>query len=76
LRAAAVELLHKAANGMSGGCVLAIDQGTTNTKALLVGRHGAAHVSRFGPHVSIQSPKPELGGARPIELWESVVRQW
>ena len=27
---------------MSGGLVLAIDQGTTNTKALLVGRVGSA----------------------------------
>jgi glycerol kinase len=58
---------------MSGGCVLAIDQGTTNTKALMVGRDGQPMFRASAP-VSIKSPKPGWVEQDAIELWESVVR--
>jgi glycerol kinase len=58
---------------MSGEFVLAIDQGTTNTKALLVGRDGQP-VFRASVPVSIQSPQPGWVEQDAIELWESVVK--
>jgi len=58
---------------MSGEFVLAIDQGTTNTKALLVGRDGQPAFRASVP-VSIQSPRPGWVEQDPVELWESVVR--
>jgi glycerol kinase len=57
---------------MSGEFILAIDQGTTNTKALLVGRDGKPAFRASVP-VSIQSPQPGWVEQDAIELWESVV---
>ena len=57
---------------MSGEFVLAIDQGTTNTKALLVGRDGQPAFRASVP-VSIRSPQPGWVEQDAIELWESVV---
>lgn len=53
------------------GLILAIDQGTTNTKALLVGR-GGEPVFRTSSGVELLQPCPGLLEQDPIALWESV----
>lgn len=58
---------------MSEPLVLAIDQGTTNTKALIVGTDGfvrALHTER----VAIEFPRPGWAQSDPREIWRSVER--
>jgi glycerol kinase len=56
---------------MSDVCILAIDQGTTNTKALLVDRTGAI-VARASRPVGIRYPQPGWVEQDPRELYRSV----
>jgi glycerol kinase len=51
--------------------ILAIDQGTTNTKAIIVDGYGAVKTQCSCP-VSIEYPKPGWVEQNPLELWESV----
>jgi glycerol kinase len=51
--------------------ILAIDQGTTNTKALLVDRSGAV-VARASRPLSISFPKPGWVEQDAREIWQSV----
>ncbi|MEO8285286.1 MAG: glycerol kinase GlpK [Chloroflexota bacterium] len=57
--------------GSDAGCILAIDQGTTNTKVLLIDRAGSvvAHASR---PLKQTYPKPAWVEQDPIEIWDSV----
>jgi len=52
--------------------ILAIDQGTTNTKALLVDREGRI-VHRESAPLEILQPKPGFVEQDPLVLWQSVV---
>jgi glycerol kinase len=54
------------------GWILAIDQGTTNTKALLVGRDGRT-AYRASVQVTIQTPCPSWVEQDAIALWHSVL---
>lgn len=56
---------------MSEPLVLAIDQGTTSSKALLVGADGEVRAAASRP-VSIQSPQPGWVEQDADELWSSV----
>jgi glycerol kinase len=58
---------------MSGEWILAIDQGTTNTKALLVDREGRI-VYRASVPLEILQPQPGFVEQDPLALWQSVVR--
>jgi glycerol kinase len=58
---------------MSGECILAIDQGTTNTKALLVDRAGHT-VFRTSTPLEILQPQPGFVEQDPLELWRSVLQ--
>ena len=58
---------------MAGECILAIDQGTTNTKALLVDREGHA-VFRAAAPLEILQPQPGFVEQDPLALWQSVVQ--
>jgi len=51
--------------------ILAIDQGTTNTKALIIDSHGSVK-AQSSYSVSIKHPKPGWVEQDPLELWESV----
>lgn len=51
--------------------ILAIDQGTTNTKAVLVDRRGAVTATASRP-VPISFPQPGWVEQNPLDLWESV----
>lgn len=53
------------------GLLLALDQGTTNTKALLVGRNGEP-VFRTSAGLELLQPRPGLLEQDPLALWESV----
>jgi glycerol kinase len=53
--------------------LLAVDQGTTNTKALLVDRAGQT-VFRVSEPVTLISNEQELIEQNPLELWNSVQR--
>jgi glycerol kinase len=57
---------------MANEWILAIDQGTTNTKALLVDRNGQ---TVFGNSAPVKLIQPQSGWVEqdPIELWESVI---
>jgi glycerol kinase len=57
---------------MSTECILAIDQGTTNTKALLVDATGAI-VAQASRPVAVQYPKPAWVEQDPRALWSSVL---
>jgi len=57
---------------MSGGWILAIDQGTSNTKALLVGRDGQP-AYRASAAVGISSPHPGWVEQDALALWQSVL---
>ncbi len=57
---------------MPTDAILAIDQGTTNTKALLVNREGEA-VFRFSVPVNLLYPSPNFVEQDPGELWQSVL---
>ncbi|HEY4380407.1 MAG TPA: glycerol kinase GlpK [Acidobacteriaceae bacterium] len=56
---------------MSGGYILAVDQGTTNTKGLLVGREGKP-VFRASASVKVRSPRAGWVEQDPMELWTGV----
>jgi glycerol kinase len=58
---------------MRAGLILAIDQGTTNTKALLVGRAGAPVFRASAPVPLIHSPQGFVE-QDPQLLWESVLK--
>ncbi len=58
---------------MSGEWILAIDQGTTNTKALLVDREGRI-VYRASVPLEILQPQPGFVEQDPLALWQSVVQ--
>ena len=55
---------------MPRDCILAVDQGTTNTKGLLFDRSGKA-VFRAASSVSLIQPKPGYVEQDPVELWQS-----
>ena len=55
---------------MEKKCILAVDQGTTNTKGLLFDRNGNA-VFKASSGVSLIQPKPGYIEQDPIELWRS-----
>src|ERR1700678_2721062 len=57
---------------MNRGWILAIDQGTTNTKALLVGRDGQPAFRTSTP-VTIQTPRPGWVEQDALALWQSVL---
>jgi glycerol kinase len=57
---------------MTGEWILAIDQGTTNTKALLVDREGSI-VYRAATPLEILQPQPGFVEQDPLALWQSVV---
>ena len=58
---------------MADECVLAIDQGTTNSKAVLIDRSGNI-IARGSAPVPIYYPKPGWVEQKPDELWRSVVK--
>jgi glycerol kinase len=58
---------------MSGELILAIDQGTTNTKALLVDRAGRT-VFRTSVPLEILQPQPSFVEQDPLALWRSVLQ--
>lgn len=58
---------------MSGERILAIDQGTTNTKALLVDRAGRT-VFRASAPVEILQPQAGFVEQDPLALWHSVLQ--
>lgn len=57
---------------MHDALILAIDQGTTNTKALLVNRHGLI-VHKASAPLEIFQPRPGYVEQDPLALWNSVV---
>ena len=57
---------------MAGEWILAIDQGTTNTKALLADREGRTVFHASAP-VAILQPQPGFVEQDPIALWRSVI---
>ncbi len=58
---------------MAGEWILAIDQGTTNTKALLVDREGRTGY-RVSTPLEILQPQPGFVEQDPLALWQSVVQ--
>jgi glycerol kinase len=58
---------------MTTGVILAIDQGTTNTKALLVGADGAVEARSSRP-LSISYPQAGWVEQDAAEIWRSVVQ--
>jgi glycerol kinase len=56
---------------MASPCILAIDQGTTNTKALLVDHEGQT-VFRVSAPLELLLPRPGYVEQDPLALWESV----
>jgi glycerol kinase len=56
---------------MTGPLILAVDQGTTSTKALLVGEDGTVH-NRVAVPVSRQFPRADWVEQDATEIWESV----
>jgi glycerol kinase len=58
---------------MTGEWILAIDQGTTNTKAVLVDREGRI-VYRASAPLEILQPQPGFVEQDPLALWQSVVQ--
>lgn len=57
---------------MPGEFILSIDQGTTNTKALLVDRRGEA-VFRVSVPLEISQPQASFVEQDPVEIWKSVL---
>jgi glycerol kinase len=55
------------------GLLLAIDQGTTNTKAILVGRDGQP-VFVASAATELLQPKPDFVEQDPLAIWESVLK--
>lgn len=58
---------------MCDGLLLAIDQGTTNTKAIFADRDGQPIFVTSSP-VSLSQPKPDFVEQDPLALWQSVTR--
>jgi glycerol kinase len=58
---------------MAGEWILAIDQGTTNTKALLVDGEGSTLYRASAP-LEILQPQPGFVEQDPLALWQSVVQ--
>lgn len=58
---------------MKPPCILAIDQGTTNTKALLLDRDGRTLFRVWSP-VEVLQPQPGFVEQDPLHLWRSVCR--
>jgi glycerol kinase len=58
---------------MTGEWILAIDQGTTNTKAVFVDREGQV-VYRAATPLEILQPQPGFVEQDPLALWRSVVQ--
>jgi glycerol kinase len=56
---------------MKNACILAVDQGTTNTKALLFDREGNALFRASAPLALLQ-PRPGYIEQDPLDLWRSV----
>ena len=56
---------------MSGPVILAIDQGTTNTKALLVAPDGSVLLSRARP-MQVTYPQPGWAEQSASDIWEAV----
>ncbi|HEU4960588.1 MAG TPA: FGGY family carbohydrate kinase [Sphingomonas sp.] len=56
---------------MPGGSILAIDQGTTNTKVLLFGADGSV-IARSSRGVAIEHPRPGWAEQSAAALWRSV----
>ena len=52
--------------------ILSIDQGTTNTKALLVGTDGRP-VFRATAALTLQRPQPGFAEQDPLAIWQSVL---
>ncbi len=57
---------------MSTRCVLSVDQGTTNTKALLVDQTGLIRARAARP-LNISYPRPAWVEQDPADIWTSVV---
>ena len=57
----------------SGSCVLSVDQGTTNSKALLVDPSGAV-LAAASSSVGISHPRPGWVEQDAEDLWASVAR--
>lgn len=57
---------------MSSPIILAIDEGTTNAKAVAVNREGQI-VGRCGVGVEIRHPAPGLAEQDPLAIWQAVV---
>lgn len=53
------------------GMILAVDQGTTNTKALLVDREGQTH-ARAAVRMEIATPRSNWVEQHPLTIWQSV----
>ncbi len=58
---------------MASQWILAIDQGTTNTKALLIGREGQTAFRASAP-LELLQPQPGYVEQDPLALWESVCK--
>lgn len=58
---------------MASELILAIDQGTTNTKALLFDREGKS-IFKSSAAVGLLQPKPGYVEQDPLELWQSTCR--
>ena len=56
---------------MSSRCILAIDQGTTNTKAVVVDEGGIV-VAAASERVEVDFPQPGWAESDPMSIWESV----
>ena len=58
---------------MTSGLVLAIDQGTTNTKALVFEATGRVVASASVP-MTVSYPQPGWAEQSPLEIWSQVQR--
>lgn len=58
---------------MASEYILAIDQGTTNTKALLFDQRGEA-VFKASTSVALLQPRPGFVEQNPVELWQSTLQ--
>lgn len=58
---------------MASELILAIDQGTTNTKALLFDREGKS-IFKSSASVGLLQPKPGYVEQDPLELWQSTCK--
>lgn len=56
---------------MAGPLILAIDEGTTNAKAIAVDRHGTV-VARGSQPLTLNHPQPGLAEQDPIGIWQAV----